>query len=777
MIPSALVPDHAAFDGGLESQDLSLRQAIKVLRKRYRFILLVASGILLLIVLASSILPPRYATTSTIELKQNSDALGGELGEVASTLTGQSDLKTDLQTAISTLQDQQIGVEVIERMHVEDRVAAAGLPFWKRSIIADKAHRLPLREDAVAREFLLKDFESHLSVEGIPNSRLLQVTYQDRDPKFAAAVTNAVVDQYIKDALSRRNVMTTQASEWMASQLDDLRKQVEAAQQNLVDFEKKSGFIVVPSMGMSGGAGNTPQASSGPQLQSTLLNRLLTLNQTLVQAQGTRITQEAIYRVAQTQDPDAIAALATTLSPASAVSGSGGQSNMLSGLLALRQQQIVLKQQLAASFDTYGSKNPHAIEMRREVVFLDGQMKEETKRILAGAASTLKIAQESEAGVRKEVEDLEHQADGINDSAVRLAVLQQEADSTRALYENLYTKLQEARLAQQTQSSNMAVISEALPSAKPRFPNWILNIAIGILGGLTLGVITAFIKESLDDSIVNSNQIESLTRMPVLGSIPKFNSTLDQPATKGQRELEAPVQNSIGAVAGSDSQADEAYRALRTAILLSQPGSPPRSLLVTSPLPSEGKTTTCHNLAVCFALLGKRVLMIDADMRKPAIHRRAGTSNASGLSTLLTSTLHPSDIIFPDPSVENLSILAAGPIPPNPTELLGSATFAALITSVSEQYDLVLIDAPPAMLVADPIIISATVDGVVVVVRAGSSTRLTTLGVVESLQRAKANVVGFVLNFVDTKSSEYYYAHGYYGGKYYGKKTNDKVKA
>jgi capsular exopolysaccharide synthesis family protein len=783
IIPSALVPDHAASDDGLESQDLSLRQAIRVLRKRYRLILMVTAGCLLLVVLASRIIPPRFATTSTIEIKQSaSSALGGGLGEAASALTGQSDLKTDLQTAISTFQDQQIGVEVLQRMQFEDREAAAGSRFWKHSDMPDKAHRMPLREDAATREALLAKFEKKLDVQRIPDSRLLQVTYKDEDPKFAAAVTNAVVDQYIKDELSRRNIMTVQASEWMANQLDDLRKQVEAAQQKLVDFEKKSGFIVVPSMGGGGGGashGGGASSSSGPQLQSTLLDRLLALNQTLVQAQANRITQEAIYRVVQTEDPNAIAALATTLSPSSSSSsgsstGGGGQGAMLAGLLALRQDQVSLKQQLAATFDTYGPKNPHSVELRQQIAYLDTEMKAEMGRLLGSAASSLKIAKDTEAGVKREVEDLEHQADGINDSAVRLAVLQQEADSTRLLYEDLYTKLEEARLAQETQSSNVAVISEALPAATPKFPNWPLNIAIGMFGGLTLGVIAASFKESLDDSIVTSTQIEGLTRIPVLGSIPKFEGSLNLPAGKDLPKLSSSAARSV--MGEVNSQAGEAFRALRTALLLSQPGAPPRALLVTSPLPAEGKSTTCYNLAVSFAMLGKRVLMIDADMRKPTLHRRVGHFN-SGLSTLLTSQTDPADTIVPDPEIENLSLLLAGPTPPNPTELLGSGTFSALIESVSKQYDLVLIDTPPTMLVADPAIISTTVDGVVVVVRAGSSTRLTLMRTLETLRRNRANVMGFVLNFVDTKSSEYYYAHGYYGGKYYGENFYGKDKS
>ncbi len=768
--PTSLVPDNAALGSGLESEDLSFRQAIRIVRKRYRIILLILAVFLGLIVLASLILPAQYEARSTIELQPNqSDPMSGQLGEVASSLTGQSDLKTDLATAENIFQDPLLGTEVLERLHVEDREAAAGLPFWSRSVIPDKAHRKPLNEDANTREYLLKKFEKKLSILEVPDSRLLQITFRDPDTKFSADVVNTIVDQFIKDTLNRRNVVTLQASEWMANQLNDLRKQVEAAQQKLVDFQKKSGFIAVPSMGMAAGShasGGVPQASGGPELHSPLLDRLLALNASLVQAQANTITMEAVYRVAQTQDPNAIAAMAGSLS--AGTGGSTGQLNMLSGLLALRAQEIGLKQQLAATFDMYGPKNPHVADLNHQIDYLEGEMKQEDARILATAASNFRLAQVTESGIRNEVDELIHQADGINDSAVRLAVLQQEADSTRELYEDLFTKLQEARMAEETQASNVAVISEALPTAKPKFPNWFLNIAVGIGGGLVLGVVVAFVRETLDDTIVTTAQIENLTHLAVLGLIPQFESGAARMERKEPLAGENVSKFSDPVMDAPRSQAAEAYRSLRTTILLSQPGSPPRKLLLSSALPREGKSTTSYSLATSFALMGKRVLLIDADMRRPSLHQRAGVPNRKGLSTLLTSTASPDDVIFSFPNVENLFLIPAGLAPPNPTELLASPVFGALIDSLSIQFDHILIDSPPALLVADPVIIAAKVDGVIVVVRSGAATRATLLRVTENMLRNKANLLGFVLNAVNTESAEYYHAYGYYGGSYSG---------
>ncbi len=789
-MPSSLEPDHPSIDDGLESQDLSLRQAIRVLRSRYRFILVVTSLVLLLVVLASIVLPVKYEATSTIELKQDQSEVGGQLGEVASSLTGTDDLKVDLKTAKSVFQDPALGVEVLERMRAGDLKSAEAAAFLGGTA-QDKSADSSLRDDPKARETLLQRFENHLLVEEIAGTRLLQITFKGKDPRFAADIANAIVRQYVTDTLHRRNNSTAESTEWMSSKLDELRKQVETAQTNLVDFQKRSGFIVVPSAG-SGSGGSGAGASGGAMLHSTLLDRLLALNQALVQAQGARISQEATYRVLETGDPAAIDAFASTAlsggmasssdfggssgTAGSGAMGSGQSSSVLSGLVALHQQQVQLKQQLAAAFQTYGAKNPHVVDLHNQIDYLDEAIKAETARAIASVKTSLQIAQETEADAKKEVEDLEHQADGINDSGVRLAILQQEADSSRALYEDLFTKLEESRMAEETQSSNVLVISEAFRPGTPTFPKWGLNIAGSIVVGLVLGAMLAFLRESLDETISTSLDVESLTSAPVIGIIPRFepSATLKKPQPGAER---GEVAGQRGGVMGErNSEAGEAYRELRTTIQLSQAGAPPRRLLVTSPLPGDGKSTTCYNLAAGFALLNKRVLLLDADMRKPSLHKRTGIRPSKGLSTFLTSSIDLASVVFPVPGVENLFFLAAGPLPPNPAELLTAPPLEKLMAVATEQYDMVIIDSPPALMVSDSSIISGLVDGVVVVACAGRSTRTALLRTLRNLRRHQAKVLGVVLNMVDTKSSDYYYAYGYYGGKYYGEESDEQKK-
>jgi len=790
-MPYSLEPDQPSIDDGLEDQDLSLRQAIRVLRARYRFIVLVTLVVFGLVMLASFILPVKYEATSTIELKQDQSELSGQLGEVASSLTGSDDLKVDLKTAKSVFQDPALGVEVLERIRSGELKAPPDSSFLHTKA-AGNSQSAPLRENPAAREGLLGQFEGHLDVQEIAGTRLLQVTFKDKNPKFAADVANATVEQYIKDTLRRRNSSTVESTDWMAGQLEALRKQVEAAQTNLVEFQKRSGFIVIPSAGGAGGGSGAGGGGGGggAQLHSTLLDRLLALNLALVQAQGARITDEATYRVLKTGDAAAIDAFASSslssgaassqpsesgTAPAPGSAGSGGQqTSSLSGLVALHQQQIMLKQQLAAAYQTYGAKNPRVIDLHNQIDELDSEIKDETARAVSSAKTTLAIAQQTEDDARTEVGKLERDAGAINDSGVRLAILQQEADSSRALYEDLYTKLEESKLAEETQSSNVQVISEAFRPATPTFPRWRVNVILSILVGLILGAMLAFLRESLDETISTSLEVENLTHAPVIGIIPKFEPSVPSKIAKPDAATGEQTAHQSSVMGQRNSEAGEAYRELRTTIQLSQAGSPPRRLLVTSPLPGDGKSTTCYNLAAGFALLNKRVLLLDADMRKPSLHKRTGIRPSKGLSSILTSPIDLESLVLPVPGVENLFFVGAGPLPPNPAELLTAPPFAHLIDVASEKYDMVIIDSPPALMVSDSSIISGSVDGVVIVACSGRSTRTALMRTLRNLRRHHAKILGVVLNMVNTKSSEYYYAYGYYGGKYYGEESNDQ---
>jgi capsular exopolysaccharide synthesis family protein len=613
---------------------------------------------------------------------------------------------------------------------------------------------------------LLGNFESHLKVLPIPDTRLIRVTFEDPDARFAAETVNALIDQYVQDRFDRRNSSTLQATGWMSNELNGLKKQVQDSEQNLIDYQQKSGLIVSPGGssrgGMSGGGG---AANGGATATSPVLDRLTQLDTELVAAQTNRITQETLYRLASSGNVDALSSTALEMQ----ASGTGNsQTGLFSGLLALRQQQTTLKIQQSSAAQTYGAKNPHLLDLNIQMDLLNREIKTEVQRIVNTTEMNYKAARDTENGIRSAYNAEEQEAFKMNDSTIRLAVLQQEADSTRGLYQDLYTKLQELKLTVGTQSSNIAVISRALPAAGPTRPKKGLYTAIGLLVGLVLGVVAAFIHDSLDDSVTSIQEVENLSGVPVLAGIPSFVSpSISLPGKRhGAKNAE---RQSYGK---STSEVSEAYRTLRTAILLSHPGKPPRTLLVTSAVPGEGKTTTCYGLGACFAGLGHRVLLIDADMRRPAMQRHVNATDKRGLSNLLTSASNPPDCVIEDPNVKNLFILLAGTLPPNPAELLASTEFDNLLGTLSKQYDFILIDSPPAMVVTDASILSVKVDAILVVIRWSTTTRSAVSRMFENFRRNRAKVLGIIFNAVNTRSAEYYYDRGYYGTDYQSEETD-----
>jgi capsular exopolysaccharide synthesis family protein len=739
-----------------DAEEVSFRQALRIVRKRYRTILLVALAVGLLVLFVSLMLRPYYSSTATIELQRDSsnplNASG--LGSLAESIGGSDDVKTQLTTAENVLQNSKLIDEIIEQQHFRDRYPVKASWHSSRVLkerLAREAH-LPLIDAPITRQVLEASLLKSLTIDNIPDTRLLTVTFEDPDPRYAAVISNALIAQYVRDRLDLRDSDAIDASQWMSAQLEKLSQEVDSAQRRLLDYEKQSGLIAVPS--------TDPTQPAAAQVQDIRVQRLVAIDQQYVQVQANRVIKEAIYRICQTHNPDLIANMA-----GSSVIGSNDSSQgaMFAGLLALRQQQSSLKVQMASVADKYGPRNPHMLSYDSQVDALHHEIDEEIGRIVKQVKSDYEVSVAAEKNMKVALDSAMKDASAANDSQIRLAVLEQEAGSSRMLYQDLYTKLKEAQLTAGTQASNVDIISPALPTPSPVHPKVPLYTAIGFGGGVFLGVFVAFVREHLDDSVVTSVQVEEITGQPVLGYIPDFA------VTKKDHSHEVaitPFRNWLALAPASPVA--EAYRALRTSLLLSHAGAPPRTILVSSCLASEGKSTTAYNLAVSLAMTGKRVIAIDADMRKPVLHRFAQLSNVKGLSTVLTASTDLSDAVQGS-SVDGLFILPSGPTPPNPSELVGSQAFVDLLAHLSQTFDFVVIDSPPSMLVTDPLIIAPKVDGVVLVVRSGSTTKVVLQRVTENMLRSRSNLLGFVLNAVNTQSVDYYYANGYYYDKgYYG---------
>ena len=501
-----------------------------------------------------------------------------------------------------------------------------------------------------------------------------------------------------------------------------------------------------------------------------MIQKLDALNAELTVAETNRIEKEAIYRFAQTGNADVVLGIGKDPLAMQSNSLVLTQNGGLSLLQQLRQQQDQLKLSVAEASTTYGANNRHLKELQTQMHALDEQIHDELSAITKRAQVDFQLAQHTEDALQKRFDQQQAAAGKLNEKAVQFAVLSQEAFSRKKLYEDLYTKLQEANVSAGIKATNITVVDPARSQSIPIRPKPVMNLALGLLFGLFVGFAAAFTVDNLDRTVTTMLQAEEVTQRPVIGLIPRFGKPIKTYGTlllqdKVKREVVPPPNSgAVWMLTEPKSGASEAFRALRTSIMLSRAGGGPKTILVTSCIPGEGKTTVTTNLAVAYAQHDKKVIIVECDMRRPRMKHMMDVSDQAGLSNVLTGTLTSDQVIVRGTHVSTLDVLPAGPHPPMPSEILGSTAFDELLEHLRSRYDIVLIDSPPALVVTDAVSISSKVDVVIWVARAGTVTRPMLARASELIERNRMPVIGFVLNSIDTRSDGYGYE--YYGSYY-----------
>ncbi len=752
---------------------------IRVLRKRRNLILLWTLGCTVLAFLVCAVMRNSYSSTATLLVdKQNSSGMGmGALEDLASSMGGEDDLTTELTTHSTVLQNDTTTLRVIRSLNL-DKVYAykPGIFGWNRAIRAEIG--LPLEKATATRERLLSIVQRKLKVEPEQNTRLITVKYTDGNAQRAADVANAFVEEYIHEYLESHFNATARASDWLSGQLDSLKARVAESQQKLSDYESKTGLSVL-MLGLgenSGGAGGGAGSSSGGHIPA--LDKLAALNQELTAAEADRITKEAIYQLTQTESPEVVSGLGSSPLASKASGGTAiTEGEGLTVLQGLRTQEAALRVQYGDDASKYGANNPHLAELQGEIAAIDKSIGEELKRINERAKNDVELARRTEDGLRQAYNDEQADVNKLNDNTIQLEVLAGEALSNRELYDELFTRLQEAQIQAGVSATNLDLVDEARPTSVPTRPNWRVYPIIGLGTGLFLGIAFGFMRESLDEAIVTPEQVQKIGLLPVLADIPLIRAE-DLERAKAGEGLAGGLPQGVDPLEQSflltkpNAPAAEAYRALRTAIQLSVADNPLRVLLITSPLGGDGKTTISYNLAVAFAQHGRKVLLLDSDMRKPSVHTLFRTSKTNGLSEVLTGGIPFSRALRAHDYLKNLYLLPSGTTPPNPAELIDSRRFDALLEEAKSQFDLVIIDSPPVLMVTDPVILSTKTDGTIIVLRSEKTSRPVLKRAVEVLAHSPGRKLGFIINGMDTKSVEYYYSYGYYGdNKYYGEEA------
>jgi succinoglycan biosynthesis transport protein ExoP len=758
----------------------ALHGLMRVASKRRKWIIGSIALCELMALAVTLIMRPTYQATATIELNKQGSGMDLGLGdELSSTFGGGADsLLTDLQTETAILEGDSLALAVIQQLRLESEP-----PFASKApaVGKEKAEEgLPLEQAPIRRTRLLAIFRGHLRVVPERGTRLIQVSFQSHDQNQSAQVANQLVEAYKSNYRQTHYDATTETSSWLTTQLTDLKTNVEEAEKKLTDFEKANGILSFNMAAPTGGFGKEPTGGGGgynsAEIHSPIIQKLDELNQELTQAEANRIGKEAIYRLTQTGNADVILGLQSDSLAMQSQSLVLTQGGGLSNLQVLRSQQAQLRVQLAEAATSYGANNRHLKDIEVQIKSFDDQIGQELQLITKRAFADFQLAKQTEDEIRRQFEQQQAAASKLNDVAIQFAVLSDEAMSHKLLYEDLYTKLQEANISAGIKATNITVVSPARTESEPIRPKPVSYLGIGFLIGIFFGLAAAYTVDSFDRTVSTPEEIEEITGKPVIGIIPdlmksgrSYGAYIRKTLSKSSEEEPAGTFQ-VWMLAHPDSVAAEAFRSLRTSIMLSRAGGGAKTILITSCVPGEGKTTLTSNLAAAFAQHNKRVLIVEADMRRPRMIHVLEVPSEVGLSNVLTATATCEEAIVHSVQLPTLDILPAGPQPPNPSELLGSAAFADLMKKLRDQYDIVLLDSPPALLVADPVSIASLADAVVWVSRAGVVTRPHLSRVAGLIARNEIPVIGFVLNGVTGDESGY----GYGYGSYYGKKGDKK---
>jgi capsular exopolysaccharide synthesis family protein len=428
----------------------------------------------------------------------------------------------------------------------------------------------------------------------------------------------------------------------------------------------------------------------------------------------------------------------------------------------LRAQQTQLKVAYAQASSKYGSSNPKLLEMQNELSQLNVEIQTEIQNLATRAHNNYLTAQQTESALQASFEHAKEGANVLNDRNVQYSIMKHEVESKRDLYDSLFKQLKEAGMLAGLRSTNIVMVDPGRPSDRPAKPLVALNLALSLLGGLVVGLGGAFVTENCDDTITTPDDAEQITLVPALGLIPnwKFRKSAPRATTSISPALGVPSRSQAVVLSSPQSQIAEAYRTVRTSILQASRRGTSNVFLVTSALPEEGKTTTALNCAAALAQADHRVLLVEADMRRSTLESKLNFDGQGGLSSLIPAG-PASTVPVKFPSLPTLSVLAAGPRPSNPAELLGSPRMAELIHEWRSNYDFIILDTPPVLSVTDAVVVSAHCDAVILVVRSGVTTKQSLTRVRDLFMRSRKRIAGVVMNAFDLKSVDHYLYLGY----------------
>ena len=719
----------------LSPREPHLYDYLLILRKHQWLILSFVLAVVTIVSVATFKMQPVYVATARIEIDRESSNILPFQG------ADSYDAATDLDNYIET-QSKVLTSETLALQTIRNTGLSARPEFSTPSGPSEAVAMGSLANQKRPPE--LGEFLGSLSVRRVPTSRLLDVSFESTDPVLAARIVNAHLETFVEQNFRSRYESTTQASTWLADQLDELKVKVQKSEDARIAYERQN------------------QIWSLDDKSNITTQRLADVNRQLTDTQTERMKKESLYEFAKAGNLDVIPQV---------------QNNP--SLLEMIRKRSQLTDQYNDELGQYGPNFPKVQRVQAQLKDLEATLNKQKQAIVDGLESDYREARQRETLLSQSLDQQKADVNAMSEKLVEYNILKREAEANKVLYDGLLTKLKEAGITAGLRSSNIRIVDPAMIPSYPSRPAKARNVALAFLVGLG-GIGLALMREYMDNTVKTPDDVENLARLPSLAVVPQFTGSggagkraglLQGFATSNghEKRIELVAQHL------PKSQMSEAFRALRTSLLLSQAGHPPQVILVTSALPREGKTTAAANLAVTLAQLGDSTVLVDADLRKPGIGRLLNMTGGkyAGLSSYLAGVSSLDLVTVPHPAIPNLAAIPTGPLPPNPADLLSSSKLTEAIAELRTKYKFIVIDSPPVMAATDAVILSVQCDGVLLVVRSGETPKEAFSRTRDLLRSVNCRMLGVVLNAVDSSAPDYYYSYRYYPYSYgYGPQEN-----
>ncbi|HEX8185871.1 MAG TPA: polysaccharide biosynthesis tyrosine autokinase [Blastocatellia bacterium] len=770
-------PTSYGYDYGGEDDKAPLRELWRLVRKRRWLIVSIVFIITSLVTVEMYRAKAIYQASTIIEIGKDNSTLV-RTGDLVINDESDPQYQVNIKTKMLLLNSRELHEDVVANLKL-DQIPSflqneSERSLWgmlkslagsrgnqeeaeeTKALAEDLAGEEPARspEESARLAPFVEALEEGLTIEPMRDTRALKVSFIHTAPAIAAAVANGVARAFKNLNFQAKTEKFTNTASWLDTSTRELKAKVEQAEQSLATYTDQHNIFSI--------------TDDKNQKTTLTTEKLARLHDQALRAETDRMLKQTLYQEVKAGH---VAQLPEAFSDAK--------------LAELQKQLNDLQTQAAQLGVKYGPKNSRVLEVQQQITTVENQINVTRNNLEQKLKLDYERAVEDEASLNAALQRSKSDAAQENQATIQYNILKQDLDTARALYTDFLQKTNQAKAQVAEQHNNIRVIERAKTPNKPIGPKRAVMIMLSLLVSLGGSIGLVYFLEYLDCTIKNVEDVNRYVQLPALGVIPAISAgksrklvskreghhkaISDGKTTSG---LEVTKPGRLMAL-DNHSMAAEAYRALRTSVLLSAAGSPPKTILVTSSQAGEGKTTTCINTALSLAQLGASVLIIDCDLRRPTTHKVLGVDHTLGLSTYLSRDV-PIDGLIHGLPLKNVSLLPCGPIPPNPAELISSEKMRSMLTMLETKYDHILLDSPPLINVTDPVILSRMVDGVILVVHGGKSTRYLVRRARQELASVGAKIFGVVLNNVDQRREgydDYYYSRYSYGFEQSGKET------